>query len=78
MPSRFGIFLGTIPRIPDVGHTVPDAEDFLAAELEGSPSSPTPYLNLARTYAEERRISDAQSEYEHALELAPFRSSHRR
>jgi tetratricopeptide (TPR) repeat protein len=69
--SRFGIFLGTVPHKPDAGHTAPDAEDFLAAELEGSPSSPTPYLNLARTYAEAHRIPDAVSEYDHALELSP-------
>jgi tetratricopeptide (TPR) repeat protein len=65
--SRFGIFLATVPKAP----TNPDAEDFLPAELEASPSSPTPYLNLARTYAEANNLPAALAEYNHALELAP-------
>jgi hypothetical protein len=65
--SRFGIFLSTVPKSP----TLPAAEDFLAAQLEAQPTSPTPYLNLARTYAEARNIPSAILEYNHALELSP-------
>jgi tetratricopeptide (TPR) repeat protein len=65
--SRFGIFLATVPK----SELLPDAEDFLPAELEASPSSPTPYLNLARTYAEANDLPAALAEYHHALSLAP-------
>jgi tetratricopeptide (TPR) repeat protein len=65
--SRFGIFLATVPK----SELLPDAEDFLPAELEASPSSPTPYLNLARTYAEAGNLPAALTQYNHALELAP-------
>jgi tetratricopeptide (TPR) repeat protein len=66
--SRFGIFLSTVH---DAAQPLPNAEDFLPAELEGSPASPTPYLNLARTYAEAHNIPSAIAEYNHALELSP-------
>jgi cellulose synthase operon protein C len=66
--SRYGIFLSTVH---DSAQTVPNAEDFLPAELEGSPASPARYLNLARTYAEARNIDAAVIEYNHALELSP-------
>jgi tetratricopeptide (TPR) repeat protein len=65
--SRFGIFLTTVPKAA----TLPDAEDFLAAQLEQSPASPAPYLDLARTYAEASNLPAAVAEYNHALELAP-------
>jgi tetratricopeptide (TPR) repeat protein len=65
--SRFGIFLATVPKTA----ADPNAEDFLPAELEASPSSPTPYLNLARTYAEAGNLPAALTEYNHALSLAP-------
>jgi hypothetical protein len=65
--SRFGIFLATVPKKP----ALPDAEDFLAAELEGSPVSSTPHLTLAETYVEARNIPAAEAEYNHALELSP-------
>jgi tetratricopeptide (TPR) repeat protein len=68
--SRFGIFLSTIPAAKDN----PPAEDFLPAELESSPTSATPYLNLARTYAEANNIPAAVTEYTHALELNPGNS----
>ncbi len=66
--SRYGIFLATVR---DPAPALPDAEDFLPAELEGSPTSPTRYLNLARTYAEAHNIDAAVAEYNHALELSP-------
>jgi cellulose synthase operon protein C len=66
--SRYGIFLATVR---DSSQTLPSAEDFLPAELEGSPASPTRYLNLARTYAEAHNIGAAVDEYNHALELSP-------
>jgi tetratricopeptide (TPR) repeat protein len=69
--SRFGIFLETVPHAGDGAQSLPDAEEFLPTELEGSPASPTPYLNLARTYAEANNISAAVAEYKHALELSP-------
>ena len=69
--SRFGIFLATVPKAP----ALPDAEDFLPAELEASPTLPTPYLNLARTYAEAGNIPAALVEYNHVLELAPSDSA---
>jgi hypothetical protein len=65
--SRFGIVLATVPKAP----TNPDPEEFLPAELEGAPTSPTPYLNLARTYAEVNNLAAALNEYNHALELTP-------
>jgi predicted Zn-dependent protease len=48
----------------------PDAEDYLPAALESTPSSPGAYLNLARTYAESSNTAAAVVEYQHALELA--------
>jgi tetratricopeptide (TPR) repeat protein len=66
--SRYGIFLATVH---DSTQTLPSAEDFLPAELEGSPASPARYLNLARTYAEARNIDASVAEYNHALELSP-------
>jgi tetratricopeptide (TPR) repeat protein len=65
--SRFGIYLATVPP----SEANPPSEDFLPAELEQSPTSPTPYLNLARTYAEANQIPAALAEYRHALELVP-------
>jgi hypothetical protein len=65
--SRFGIVLATVPKAP----TNPDPEEFLPAELEGAPTSPTPYLNLARTYAEADNLPAALNEYNHAFELTP-------
>jgi hypothetical protein len=65
--SRFGILLSTVPKSP----SFPDPEDFLPAELEAAPTSPTPYLNLARTYAEADNLPAALNEYNHALELTP-------
>ena len=66
--SRYGIFLATVH---DSAQTLPSAEDFLPAELEGSPASPARYLNLARTYAEAHNIDASVAEYNHALELSP-------
>lgn len=65
--SRYGIFLTTVH---DPSQTLPDAEDFLPAELENSPASPARYLNLARTYAEAHAVDAAVAEYNHALELS--------
>ncbi len=65
--SRYGIFLATVPKAA----TLPDAEDFLPAELEAGPTTATPYLNLARTYAEAANVPAALIEYTHALELTP-------
>ena len=66
--SRFGIFLATMSeRKP----SLPDAEDFLPGELEGSPSETESYLNLARSYVEAHKIAEAVAEYGHAIELAP-------
>jgi hypothetical protein len=66
--SRFGIFLATVV---DSAQALPDAEGFLPAELEGAPTSPTSYLNLARTYTEAHNATAAVAEYNHALELSP-------
>jgi tetratricopeptide (TPR) repeat protein len=65
--SRFGIYLATLPA----SEANPPAEDFLPAELEQAPTAPTPYLNLARTYAEANQIPAAVAEYDHALSLTP-------
>jgi tetratricopeptide (TPR) repeat protein len=65
--SRFGVFLATVPKAA----TLPDPEDFLAAQLEQSPTSPAAYLDLARTYVEANNLPAAMGEYNHALELAP-------
>ena len=69
--SRFGIFLATVPHSADSAQPLPNTEDFLPAELEASPASPTRYLNLARTYAEAHNIDAAVVEFNHALELSP-------
>ena len=69
--SRFGIFLAEVPHSADPAQTLPNAEDYLPADLEASPTSPTRYLNLARTYAEARNINSAVAEFNHALELSP-------
>lgn len=66
--SRFGIFLATVRDSTRLLH---DPEDFLSAEIEGSPASPACYLNLARTYSEAHNITAAVAEYNHALELSP-------
>jgi hypothetical protein len=66
--SRYGIFLATVR---DSAGARPDAEDFLPAELEGSPASTPRYLNLARSYVEAGNIDAAAIEYNHALELSP-------
>jgi len=66
--SRYGIFLATVR---DPAQALPDAEDFLPAELEGASTSPAHYLNLARSYAEAGKIDAAVAEYNHALELSP-------
>ena len=68
--SRFGIFLTTVPHSGDAAKSLPDAEDFVPAELEGSPASAARYLNLARTYAESHNIAAAVAEYNHAQELS--------
>jgi hypothetical protein len=68
--SRFGIFLATVPK----ASALPDAEDFLPAELEVSPSSPESYRNLARSYAEAGQTDATLNEYNHVLELAPATS----
>ncbi len=64
--SRFGLFLNLAPPSP-----TSQAEDYLPAGLESSPSSPGEYLDLARTYAEARNVPAAQAEYAHVLELNP-------
>ncbi|HEV2618399.1 MAG TPA: hypothetical protein VGU23_00505, partial [Acidobacteriaceae bacterium] len=65
--SRFGIYLSTVH---DGAPTLPDAEDYLPGELEGSPASPAAYLNLARTYAEAHNTDASLAEYNHARELS--------
>ncbi len=69
--SRLGIFLATVPHGTSSVQPLPNAEDFLPAELEASPASPARYLNLARTYVEAHNTESAAVEYNHALELAP-------
>ena len=48
-----------------------DPEDFLPAELEQSPASPSGYLSLADYYAEKGDTARAITDYQHALELQP-------
>ena len=67
--SRFGVALSATPPSPDPAVLSP--EDYLPAELEQTPTLPTPYLHLARTYAEVDHLPQALTEYNHALELAP-------
>ena len=57
--SRYGIFLATVH---DSTQSLPDAEDFLPGELERAPTSPTAYLNLARTYSEAHNVSASVAE----------------
>ena len=74
--SRFGLFLDLAPAGPAPASSADslaalDAEDYLPAGLESSPSSPGEYLDLARTYAEARNVPAARAEFAHVLELAP-------
>ena len=64
--ARFGLFLNLAPASP-----ANEAEDYLPAGLESSPSSPAEYLDLARTYAGARNVPAARAEFAHVLELAP-------
>ncbi len=68
--NRFGIFLATVSK----ASSLPDAEDFLPAEVEASPVSPESYRNLGRSYAEAGQTDAALLEYKHVLELAPATS----
>ncbi len=65
--GRFGLFLNKVQKVP----TLPNAEDFLAAEKEYAPTSPVAYLHLARNYADAGDMPSAATEYRHALEIAP-------
>ena len=48
-----------------------DAEDYLAAELEGGPALEASYTGLARAYADAGKTDAALVEFGHALEIAP-------
>ena len=61
--SRYGEYLGVTRQ--------DDPEDFLPAELEQSPASPSGYLSLADYYAEKGDTPRAITDYQHALELQP-------
>jgi hypothetical protein len=47
-----------------------DPEDFLAAGLEGAPSSAN-YLDLAQAYSDLGKVDAALADYRHALEVTP-------
>jgi tetratricopeptide (TPR) repeat protein len=65
--KRFGIFLATVPHAP----ALPDAADYLDAELESAPTAVGAYLRLARNQSDAGNLAGAIVEYNHALELAP-------
>ena len=71
--SRFGLFLnvGSAASPAASNPAGMEAEDYLPAGLELVPTSPSAYLDLARTYAEAGEVPAAQAEYGHVLELAP-------
>ena len=75
--SRFGLFLNlaSTPGATAAGPDAMEAEDYLPAGLEAAATSPSAYLDLARTYAEAGKVAAAQTEYGHVLELAPAGAS---
>jgi tetratricopeptide (TPR) repeat protein len=65
--KRFGIFLATVLHAP----ALPDASDFLDAELERAPTAVGAYLRLARNESDAGNLGESIAQYNHALELAP-------
>jgi cellulose synthase operon protein C len=63
--ARYGEFLKLTGR--------PEAEDYLAAELEGRPAYGDFYGRLATFYLEQKDSAQAQREFEHALQFEPNR-----
>ena len=46
-----------------------EAEDYLAAGLEGAPDSAASYVTLAHAYEDAKKVDAALAEYDHALEV---------
>jgi tetratricopeptide (TPR) repeat protein/Tfp pilus assembly protein PilF len=63
--SRYGEYLGTVKK--------GDPEDFLAAELEHTPTRAAAYFATALYYEEAGDLVRAVSDYQHVLELSPER-----
>ena len=61
--ADYGVYRETVP-------SAGDPEDFAAAALEHNAGAVTPYLELARTYAEAGKPELAHIEYAHGLELS--------
>ena len=64
--SRYGEYLDTTKQ--------GNPDDFLVAELEHSPASPSGYVGLADYHAETGDTRAAIADYEHGLELEPNRA----
>jgi cellulose synthase operon protein C len=62
--GRYGEYLGSVIKQAN-------AEDFLPAMLERSPSAASGYFDLAEYYADNGELPRSIAEYERALELAP-------
>ncbi len=60
---RYGVYRGVVSAGSG------DAEDYLAAGIEGYPGSSASYVTLAAAYADARKPDAALAEYDHALEL---------
>ncbi len=74
--AHFGIGMSKVMGAPFIASSAmsgstTDAEDYLPAALERSPTDPTAYTELAQTYDEASNPTAAAAEYRHALELAP-------
>ena len=61
--SRYGEYLGVTKQ--------GDPEEFIPAELEQSPASPSGYLSVADYYVDKGDAARAITDYQHALELSP-------
>jgi len=59
--SRYGEYLGTTKK--------GEAEDFLPAEIEHTPTRPSAYFNAALYYEDAGDLTRAVSDYQHVLEL---------
>jgi Tfp pilus assembly protein PilF len=63
--SRYGEYLGTVKKT--------DAEDFLPAELEHTPTRAAAYFTTALYYEEAGELNRAVADYEHVADLDPQR-----
>ncbi len=63
--SRYGEYLGTVKKS--------DAEDFLPAEIEHTPTRAAAYFTAALYYEDSGDLARAITDYQHVLDLSPER-----